>query len=156
MIIILEGCDKTGKTTLAKEICSRLGYEYIKISNPEYDAYQEYITHLNNTNGPTLFDRFHLGELVYGPIFRNKNDLAGYKFSNIEKVLKGKGTKIIYTYNNVDWIKNKFIEDKETFVSENQIEDIIKAYNNVLYKTELPVIKYKIGDDIDKLIEELQ
>jgi thymidylate kinase len=74
MIVIIEGPDGAGKTTFAKGIVgaayhhegqppagaySLLGYYYGKVAA----AHAE-------TQGPIVFDRLALGELVYGPILR--------------------------------------------------------------------------------------
>jgi hypothetical protein len=80
-MIIVEGPDGSGKSTLI----SRLGHQRVHLRSlrggvggttpegwgggrPVVDAY----VHALDTHPPeTAFDRFHLSELVYGPILRN-------------------------------------------------------------------------------------
>lgn len=61
MNIILEGCDGTGKTTLAKHLCETLGLHYWHESEPR--TLGEYETMLSYGN--VLFDRFCFGQFVY-------------------------------------------------------------------------------------------
>ncbi len=74
-MIILEGPDSSGKTTLAQSF-ERKGYKYHHMGPPRHDCLREsyiaYATHLNNT----VFDRSHLGEQVYGPLFRLEDSLG--------------------------------------------------------------------------------
>ena len=42
-VIILEGENKTGKTTLANFLKDKYGFKYVKCSQPKRDPYVEYI-----------------------------------------------------------------------------------------------------------------
>lgn len=148
-IIILEGCDKTGKTTLAKEICRQLGYKYVKVSNPKGDPYQEYKKLIKEVKEPTLFDRLHIGEPVYGPVMRKVNLLPKDKFNHIEDLLLQHDAKIVYTHNTHDFIEKKFDEDNETFLKKEDIAKIVLAYEITLRWSRLPIFRYKIGDGYD-------
>jgi hypothetical protein len=81
MIIILEGADGTGKTTLAKAICKELEAHYIHATwSRELDCrmleYQmnilsEAFENYHKTGKPTIIDRLWLSESVYGEIYRS-------------------------------------------------------------------------------------
>jgi thymidylate kinase len=58
MLIVIEGPDKTGKTTLAKAIAEQLGYEYKHFSAPKGSPADEYIDFLLSLKRPTVCDRF--------------------------------------------------------------------------------------------------
>lgn len=75
--IIIEGPDGTGKTTLAQTLCDQAGYAYRHEGPPPagVTAFQHYAGILASLREPTLLDRFHLGELVYGPLLRGRSGL---------------------------------------------------------------------------------
>jgi hypothetical protein len=108
-IIIIEGLDRLGKSTLIKNIMNEWGfYMYIhyekpqKLSvyertsiNPLYayqrDSFQEGFRLIENcfaTPVPhkVIFDRFHLGEHVYSPLYRGYE--GKYVFEMEKKTMK--------------------------------------------------------------------
>lgn len=70
MMIVLEGGDKTGKTTLAKALVKVYGLRYLHFGPPGPNAMKEYTEALQAIKQPTVCDRFFVGELVYGPMLR--------------------------------------------------------------------------------------
>jgi thymidylate kinase len=78
-MIIIEGADCTGKTTLAKRICEEVGGQYFHCSyHPKWnvEAYHRLIGHtagkLEEQAGvPTVIDRFAMSEAAYGLVYRN-------------------------------------------------------------------------------------
>ena len=77
-MIIIEGADATGKTTLAKKICEEIGGQYFHCSyHPRWniEAYHRLLAHtagkLEETAGvPTVIDRFAMSEAAYGTAYR--------------------------------------------------------------------------------------
>ena len=69
--LVIEGPDGAGKTTLAQALCaSGYAYRHEGPPPPTVPALRYYAGILARLEQPTLLDRFHLGELVYGPIVR--------------------------------------------------------------------------------------
>lgn len=98
MKYLIDGIDRLGKSTLVNGIQDRLGYHLVvhydkpkllqahRVYNVEgsmaelskaaaLQIYQEetnkYMFQLMRSNIPLIFDRTHLGEMVYAPIYRN-------------------------------------------------------------------------------------
>lgn len=87
-IIIIEGPDNTGKNTLINEIldnneivkiihCSKpkpsknvLFEQYLSFKRLAEEAIKDYIA---NSDEILVYNRFHIGEYVYGQIYRNEN-----------------------------------------------------------------------------------
>lgn len=94
--IILEGPDGAGKTTLAEQLKGK-GYWYHHEKQPtETNMLVKYAsTFLNTTRHremPVVFDRLHVGELVYGPIMRGNDRMFGIQgLELLELLLKAKG-----------------------------------------------------------------
>ena len=74
-IIILEGADGSGKTTLAQRLYYYYGYRTVKTGPPDptKDVTLSYLSGLIDAvciPGRTVFDRLHIGEAIYGPLLR--------------------------------------------------------------------------------------
>jgi DNA polymerase III delta prime subunit len=80
-IVILEGPDGAGKTTLAHELATELKADIHHEGPPERSDLLQYYAHLVDEafrlGKDLIFDRLHLGELVYGPILRSQDQLGG-------------------------------------------------------------------------------
>ena len=95
-LIILEGIDRVGKTTLAKQIETFSGYDFKVLK--EFPYYGEFerkimiekmcsILSVEELCGPNIIlDRFHISEFVYG-FFDRSTRLDFQTFRNIEKRL---------------------------------------------------------------------
>lgn len=150
MIIILEGIDKTGKTTLANLISKRYGFEIVKCSQPKGDPYIEYMTKLHQAEGKNVvFDRFYLGELAYGPVFRGKTQLSSEQCRNIELKAMSQGCIVIYCYDIPSKISERFKSDGETFAKDEHIQRLMELYSRSMLETNLPVIYHQMKTDHD-------
>jgi len=65
-MIIVEGADGTGKSTLCRNLLDRLGEEYVyaHLSRPP-EGFDVWYGHLGMINRFTVQDRFHMGEIVW-------------------------------------------------------------------------------------------
>jgi len=77
-MIIVEGPDSSGKTTLAKELASQFGLNYLKSPGPktDYDWWMSVLTLPTDQLAKLICDRFLFSEFVYGPIVRGKIKLS--------------------------------------------------------------------------------
>lgn len=108
MLIIVEGIDRVGKTTLCKMISDEFGMPIFKedkrqnyntelLMRENFGSMQSAINMARCTNSNVVFDRFHLTECVYGCIERRYDfDSAFNIFCTIDDLLmKNKDTKLI-------------------------------------------------------------
>lgn len=100
MFIIIEGADKTGKTTLSDAIIKRFGSEYVHFGKPKKHPATEYAEYALANDGNLVLDRFYLGELVYGPLLRGKAGIDDVEFATIERILRKKQAILIQTTTN--------------------------------------------------------
>lgn len=152
LVIIIEGCNKSGKTTLVnyiKEWFPEKLFEVIKCSQPKNgDAFNEYRNILEwikkNPNKNYIIDRFHFGSFVYGPIYRGENDFSLDKFVEIELMIEELNYLFILAIANKSFIKKKFIEEKEEFAKIELIDEEIKFFNDIKKKSRLNITNHNI------------
>lgn len=162
MIVILEGCDKTGKTTLANKF-QALGYEYRHFSAPApgQNAYQELLRFLVDPKvlreiskgARFVLDRFHLGELVYPSIVGRESSMNVERFVAIEGRLDWLGAIVIHTTDEVPRIARRFKTDQEKTQKAHQIGDIVSGFKAAFRSSTLPGLTYRIDDAVQPLLK---
>lgn len=138
MIIILEGCDGSGKTTLAKHLVEKYGLEYRHEGPPPPDVHplQYYGAILDAARGKNVvFDRFALGERVYGPVLRGGTRLGKPEWRVFERLMRAVGAVQIicvvpYEVAHQNWSSGRpeLFHDEEKF---KQTYDMFEAFAKV-------------------------
>ena len=107
--IMIEGTDRTGKTTLAKALVEAFGLNYIHCSKPKTDdPFQEYMEMLINTTQSTVFDRSYLGEFAYSNLWRGGCKLTFQDFNALDIcTLKDSKTIIIHATADLEVINSR-------------------------------------------------
>jgi hypothetical protein len=110
VLIILEGTDGAGKTTLARQLATEVeahgeSYEILHAGPPEagLSVFDQYALPLLERRDKIalpdhllILDRWHLGELIYGPLLRGKSALEPEQFAYLELLLESLGaTKVV-------------------------------------------------------------
>ena len=72
--VILDGCDGTGKTTLAKIIAAKYGWDICHCTGDDPKDYEFYRQTGKKQN--VVWDRHTIGELIYPTVFNRKPELA--------------------------------------------------------------------------------
>ena len=99
-IIILEGADGSGKSTLANWLNAKHGYEIVKTNAPRPDedvfkAYTDSLMTAVHSGRPTVFDRLHTGERIYGPLLRREDRLGTQGAALMERLVAATGTALV-------------------------------------------------------------
>jgi hypothetical protein len=106
-IIVLEGPDLAGKTTIVRNLMSRLiNAEMLRQGPPPsgVDILEHYLRPIQDwCYEPMLvrprwliLDRWHVGELIYGPLLRGQSQLTGQQADYIDMVLNTFGCNFTY------------------------------------------------------------
>ena len=136
MRIIIEGCDGCLKTTIAKQLGSRLVYPIIKESVPKLvngeTNLQYYLRRCEELPQDCVVDRFHLGESVY-PYVKNdgRTALTLPQVQEIDRKLldtSKKGCALILCSSSYDWRKYVWDTRGETFITLEQSEVVKKSF----------------------------
>lgn len=150
MIIVLEGPDLAGKSTIAQNLLKYFGevkgrnVGIIKTSQPDTESpialFTEYVSQLYQAYSLTvdqpgtirIFDRLHVGEWVYGPRKRANSQLSWSQLTAIDDMLDSIGAIKVF----VDQPNTKLLEryDRrgEEFVSKPELLEIAGHYRQLL------------------------
>ena len=121
MIVIVEGVDGAGKTTLVDALIEQHDgpSKVVKRSQLQSDPMVEYEHRdLSGYDGSTLLicDRWHVGELVYGPLYRGRSLLEPAQTLHIEMALSALGALRLHVTAPIDVIMQRVAERGEEFL----------------------------------------
>lgn len=169
MLIIVEGPDGSGKTTLVKKISEKFKFEYYKESlsykerlSPSYDGYKHYfelLEMLRFSNKDYVCDRLHLGDFVNPIIYKDGRDpLTFEQINEIEFSITDEAILIGAIAD------PNFIRDSLSIRGDDVAEPQNIKYMNFLYKMafDFSTIKNKFLWDVSqdknyiKIFEELE
>lgn len=155
MVIILEGCDCTGKTTLAKKLCEKYKLMYNHVTSKDPNNYEYYLTTMKIDN--TLWDRHLLGEMIYPTVYNRKGNLDLDLLTDlINKANENKVVILVLTEDDEEIIRRinaeRPLEDNQT---RKNIHFINSTFVKLAKKFNLPLIKTsKLSfEDICEVIE---
>ena len=154
MRLIIEGVDKSGKSTLIETLKNKFPKAVqLKLMTKPYDSSQEeteklfevYTTMKEMTDKKDyvyIFDRYFQSELVYSYI-RGNDRLATKEgkefFENLENELE-RNTLVVLLEHPAKEVAKRFKKFKEDFVKEEDIEKLQKRYREVVENSKLPYI----------------
>ena len=100
MIIILEGPDGAGKTTLATQLSLMTKYKVVHYSYPknQEEADRMYINYISDLKkaGNIIIDRCWYSDMTYGPVMRGGATITYPEMFDLERIVARKGGMIIY------------------------------------------------------------
>jgi thymidylate kinase len=133
MILIFEGHDKSGKTTIAKELSKRLNIPRFKVQRDNFNwdpaANLKYLTEgvtqfICQTDASIILDRWHPSDFMYSKLFLRPVDMDIVK--SIDARLAERNALIIYCYKDPE----QFIVDEEdaAFVNPSMYGSMTSLY----------------------------
>jgi len=135
MLIILEGVDGVGKSTLAERLCDVLGEGALTLhSGPlDSDPLKEYEWRLKDyTPGSgqhIVCDRWHVGELIYGPLYRGVSRVTPAMRRHIELFLDKLGAHKVVVVAPYRTIMRRLEDRGEDFLQSNHVGMVWDFYN---------------------------
>ncbi len=93
MIVILEGVDGGGKTTVAGVLRREIDMDYVHVSNPEPgdSVFYHHLDPIREIGDNTIVDRLHWSDDVYGAVLRGGPGLTDQEFGFFDGYLSSRG-----------------------------------------------------------------
>lgn len=145
-MIIIEGPDGSGKTTLAK----RLGGSYRHAGPPRTkDVYLEYRTDLLDSPRDVVWDRFYHGQRIYGPVFRGGAGLSPEQVFYLELMTATRGGVLIVCLTDL----KDMIDCRRNDSYAQPMIELVRGYMELVANTRLPCFVYdRKRDNFNELI----
>lgn len=170
MIVVLEGTEAVGKTTLAEELkgiwdnvilLDGTGVTMVlhtgppDTSRPVYPQYAEpliderFRATVLDPDSLVVLDRFHLGDLIYGPVLRGGPALTTEQLSHLELTLKGLGAFTAVLSATEDEIQARMGPDRDDMIDADTAVKLNREYLDLAGRLRWPVINptaYRPGE----------
>lgn len=156
MIIILEGPEGAGKTTLASMLADMLSFPYIHRSKPKdekekQEMYESYLQAVYSGQN-AIFDRCWYSEIVYGRIMRDQSYITVEQMHELESALaKNGGGIIIHCTDDEDLLWKRSQERGEGYITEyGKLVTIKHEYEWLMHKVQhkIPVMRYELSKSL--------
>ena len=143
MIVILEGLERTGKSTIAEILENNFGFIRFKDHNHlrfmdlksianRLDSTLSMLVSLDKAGKNIVLDRFHISELIYGTNDRGYRDHDFDHIYYIDEVLSHLNTKLYLLERNVN---NEYVEAFPREVNESELLEYQKKFRYAFDKS---------------------
>ncbi len=143
-VIVVEGTDGTGKSTLALDIAAKYGYTYKWLGKPDkgevWDTYCKAYCAIY-PGERVVFDRSHWSEDVYGPLFRGSSELTEEQ-SGLLIDLLGNDVTVVLCVRPMDSIMKTISETPDDLHHDKYPGTIQDKYVNVLTDAGIDIVYY--------------
>ncbi len=131
-LIVLDGCDGTGKTTLVRQISAIFGHRVIhsSLSDAGTDLFVRYKAILTSP-GPLVLDRSFVSELVYGPLERGTSRLTQEQAAQLAAIVADRQGILVHLTGQPDRITARLQERDGHAPPQAHIHSLIAGYANV-------------------------
>lgn len=147
MLILIEGVDGSGKTTLANDLVAFLGGEenatILHRGVPTSHILDEYelpfLDYVPFESKSIICDRWHIGADVYGPIKRGDNGIDPVIYWHMDSYFISKGAHLVYTEMPLKELAARVINRGDAYIDPIEIPDIVAQYRRVIPRSRLPI-----------------
>lgn len=156
-LVIFEGCDCSGKTTIAKKFADMHNFDYrhfdaalfVKTPPEFYGFFRSALDDIYTSGRPTVFDRCWLSERPYHSSFR-ANTPERYTSTLLRRLdirALAFGAVVVYCDPGFEKIEEEFLKRQDNEYLDN-VDQLRKTYEYYkLVSTHIPVVKFDYTKD---------
>lgn len=141
-MIILEGVDKSGKTTLFSKLTVKHNLIPYKFGVPQDDPTFGYSEVLEAETSPCIFDRFFYGELPYSIVKKRPRYMDSLAFRILQLQLESFPHRVIYLRPKREVISKRYEELGDNYVSWADINTLYDEYDMMFEQVFNKVVTY--------------
>lgn len=138
MIVLIEGADCVGKSTLCSAVAEMLGgAEIIHCEKPKLPPVREYFELINSlcSDMNYVIDRAWLSEIVYSQLWRGGRSIGDFDLRFLERFAMSKHRcAAIHAFADEATVIDRMRRRGEKLLSENQVHDCLALFRDVFYK----------------------
>lgn len=155
-IIVLEGPDASGKTSLANYLCQELDAIYIHNSwyvgidsTKEFDKCMNIAHQLKNKNINVIIDRLFLSEIIYADVYRTGSTIRSDKILEWERIID---LNILCLPKSPEFVIEQHNKTKNIrFEMYDNVEEVVKRYfglwdNSYKFETSNETLNFIINE----------
>jgi deoxyadenosine/deoxycytidine kinase len=153
-MIIIEGPDGAGKTTLVQWIKKEPGLTVMKPYYPKVNQLSYYLRTPAYYAGYFL-ERYYLSELAYPQFKPDRVVMEPWKQFQIEAALMPFGPVIFYLRPSKETIIKNIKSRGDDYVDEHDVDKMLEVYDGLIERSFIPHVKYDFeNDDVEKKVTE--
>lgn len=150
-VIVLEGCDGSGKTTMADHLAGRYGFRVVHSprSPDSIDLVQRH-RDIITTPGRVALDRSFISELVYGPIFHGRSRLSWPRAVDLAKLVADREGAVVHLTAEPHTIQARLRDRRDGDpLTLALIERVQQQYDNVLAQLDghITIVRHSTDHD---------
>lgn len=156
MLVVIEGVDKAGKSTLADRLKRELEWPIVHFGKPGPDPALEYITFLKDDTH-IICDRFYVGELIYGPLLRNKHSMTPLQIVTIERMCRKVGMILVHVDPEYGIIATRLMLLGDDLINAEQNELAHKMFRDIMPSRNTGhIVKWSQGTTVQHVAETIR
>lgn len=166
MFIVLEGCDGTGKSTLAGAVAAEImgrdpdcSVEEIHrgpLKRPPLDEYvHDVADYLPGGLRHIVADRWHWGEEIYGPIYRDKSAMTLGQFRWVELWLASRGVDVWHVTQPLDRLQSRLQARGEDFLQADHVDLVRGMFEDLAGKSAVHTGTVMPDGDISLIVKQI-
>jgi deoxyadenosine/deoxycytidine kinase len=144
VLVIVEGPDCAGKSTLVERLAKRIGntttfHKGPPTRHPVIEYAEDLLDYRPGTGLNIICDRWHWGERVYPEVLDRSSqlDLAAWRW--IEMFLRSRGALVVRLDPDLQLLKTRLAERGDDTVAEEMLHGIVCGYRKTAYASMLPI-----------------
>ena len=160
-ILIVEGCDLSGKTYAIERIAKHFNSGFIlkntlkpkslKDTEKIYAQYWKILNlvvdyHNNNPDALVILDRFYPSQAIYSYL-RERDDMKHPEIKALEQFCFGQNVKLLHLQTPVDELERRFDKRGDEHIRKIQLEKLHNRYVKFMKKTLLPVLHIDTAEE---------